>query len=305
MLKNLGGLGRDPLVHFLAIALFLFVGIELVDPKAGASDQTNILHLNEDLLIEYIQYQKKTFNPRFARTYWQSLAPSDRSDLIHDYIREEVLYREAMNLGLQDNDQIIRRRLIQKLEYVTDGFVGDINVSRQDLEQYFWLHQEEYRIEASVTFTHVFFDFRNQFNNSLEEVALQTLDHLLEKSVAFEKSAGYGDRFIFHRNYVARTRQLVASHMGEDMTRKIFQLPINTWSGPYQSPYGLHLVLVVENNPSRLPNFQEVAPLVLEDYRRQRMDDMRRRKIQELIAQYRVEWDLSIQDLSADFTYVK
>ncbi|WHI50057.1 hypothetical protein P3339_16590 [Microbulbifer sp. MLAF003] len=155
MLKNLGGLGRDPLVHFLAIALFLFVGIELVDPKAGASDQTNILHLNEDLLIEYIQYQKN-IQPEVCQDLLAELGPSDRSDLIHDYIREEVLYREAMNLGLQDNDQIIRRRLIQKLEYVTDGFVGDINVSRQDLEQYFWLHQEEYRIEASVTFTHVF-----------------------------------------------------------------------------------------------------------------------------------------------------
>ncbi|MFA0810657.1 peptidyl-prolyl cis-trans isomerase [Microbulbifer epialgicus] len=289
----------------MAIALFLFVGVELVEPDAGASDQKNILHLNEDLLVEYIQYRKKTFNPDFAKTYWKGLAPSERSDLIHDYVREEVLYREAINLGLQDNDQIIRRRLIQKLEYVTEGFASDINVSQQDLEDYFRLHQEEYQIEASVTFTHVFFDFSSQLNSSLEETALQTLGYLLEKSVAFEKASEHGDRFIYHRNYVGRTRQLVASHMGADMAQKIFQLPMNTWSGPFESPYGLHLVLVVENNPSRLPNYQEVAPLVLEDYRRQKLDDMRHRKIQELIAQYRIELDPSMQNVPADFAYVK
>ncbi|XZZ64234.1 hypothetical protein ACJJIF_21960 (plasmid) [Microbulbifer sp. SSSA002] len=77
--------------------------------------------------------------------------------MIDDYIREEILYREAINLGLQEHDQIIRRRLIQKLDYVTGGFSSKISITDEDLKNYFKLNQEKYRIEASITFTHVFF----------------------------------------------------------------------------------------------------------------------------------------------------
>ncbi|GAB2884603.1 peptidylprolyl isomerase [Microbulbifer echini] len=298
-------LGRDPLIHFLIIALLLFVGAELIEKKGDGSDQEHIILLNKDNLIEYIQYQKKTFNPIYSRRYWQNLTDIERANLIADYIQEEILYREAINLGLQENDQIIRRRLIQKLEYVTEGFFEDININEDNLEAYFRLHQEKYRIDASITFTHVFFDHKIHSKIKLKETAKRTLDHLLKKSEAFEKSSLYGDRFVFHRNYVERTPQLVASHFGDAFAKWAFQLPLNTWSGPFESPYGLHLVLAISNKSSRLPNFREAAPLVRADYRHEKMEEKKRRKIEELMNRYQVVWSSPMPNVSTEVTYAK
>ncbi|MCO1336429.1 peptidylprolyl isomerase [Microbulbifer sp. OS29] len=298
-------LSREPLIHFLLIASALFGGAEMVRLKGDSLDQAHTLTLSEDLILEYIQYKKKTFNLGFAGAYWRGLSPAEKSSLIDDYIREEVLFREAIKLGLEKNDQIIRRRLIQKLDYVTRGFADDIDVSLEDLKTYFQQHQESYRLEPSITFTHVFFDARKHSSERINVLALQTLQHLSEKSEAFEKSSGYGDRFPFHRNYVERTPQLVASHLGGAIVEKVFKLPLNTWSGPFESPYGLHLVLVVKNIASRLPAFHDAAPMILEDYRRENMDRLSRKRLQELMARYQIEMDVSLLSVSPSLTYAK
>ncbi|WP_444898180.1 peptidyl-prolyl cis-trans isomerase [Microbulbifer sp. SSSA005] len=302
MQRKLEILKREPLVHFCIIALLLLVVAELLIEENGTNHEDTLL-ISEDILIEHLQFQKKTFNQSFARRYWEGLTQPEKSNLINDYIKEEVLYREALNLGLQKHDQIIRRRLIQKLDYVNGGFSSNTDISEEDLENYFQLHREKYRIEASITFTHVFFDFRRHSKEKLEKTVKQSFNHLIKQSVPFEESARYGDRFIFHRNYVDRTLRLVASHFGDDLADSIFQLPLNAWSGPFESPYGLHLILVSENKTSRLPSFREAAPLVLEDYRRNKMEENRQLKIQELLAGYRIERDASIPYVPMDITY--
>ncbi|WP_143731141.1 peptidyl-prolyl cis-trans isomerase [Microbulbifer sp. GL-2] len=296
---------REPLIHFLLIALMLFGSAELLKLKGGSLDQEYTLTVSEDLLFKYIQYQKKTFSPGFARAYWQGLSSSEKAFLIDNYIHEEVLYREAISLGLEKNDQIIRRRLIQKLEYVTRGVAHEVDISQNALKNYFQHHQERYRLEASITFTHVFFDGRKHSAERMNVLALQTLENLRSKSEVFERSSGYGDRFPFHRNYVERTLQLVSSHMGEFLAQQVFTLPLNTWSGPFESPYGLHLVLVTKNTASRLPTFKEAAPMVVEDYRREKMDSASRQKLQKLIARYQIDWGVSVPDTSMSLTHAE
>jgi len=296
---------REPLIHFLLISVVLFCGAELTNLKGGSPSQAYTLTVSESLLFKYIQYQKKTFSPGFARAYWQGLSPSEKAVLIDDYIREEVLYREAVSLGLEKSDQIIRRRLIQKLDYVTRGVAHEVDISQNELKNYFQLRQERYRLEASITFTHVFFDGRKHSAERMDVLALQTLEELRSKSEAFERSSGYGDRFPFHRNYVERTLQLVSSHMGEFLAQQVFTLPLNTWSGPFVSPYGQHLVLVTKNTASRLPTFKEAVPMVVQDYRREKMDSARRQKLQKLITRYKIDWEISVPDTSMSLTYAE
>ncbi|WP_444927073.1 peptidyl-prolyl cis-trans isomerase [Microbulbifer sp. TRSA002] len=302
MQRKLEILKREPLVHFSIVALVLFIVAELLIEENGTNYEETLL-ISEDILIEHLQFQKKTFDQNFARRYWEGLTQPEKSNLINDYIKEEVLYREALNLGLQKHDQIIRRRLIQKLDYVNGGFSSNTDISEEDLESYFQLHHEKYRIEASITFTHVFFDLRRHSKEKLEKTVKQSLNHLIKQSVPFEESALHGDRFIFHRNYVDRTLHLVASHFGDELAESIFQLPLNTWSGPFESPYGLHLILVSENKTSRLPSFREASPLVLEDYRRNKMEENKQLRIQELLTGYRIERDASIPYVPVDITY--
>ncbi|WP_444898474.1 peptidyl-prolyl cis-trans isomerase [Microbulbifer sp. VAAC004] len=297
-------LRKEPLLHFFIIALILFIAAEFLN-KDNRFNQEYTLLINEDKIIEHLQFQKKTFNQTFARRYWQSLTQTEKFNLIDDYIREEILYREAINLGLQEHDQIIRRRLIQKLDYVTGGFSSKISITDEDLKNYFQLNQEKYRIEASITFTHVFFDARHYSKENLEETAKQTLDQLLKQSIPFEKSSLYGDRFLFHRNYVERTSQLVASHLGNTLAQNVFRLPLNTWSGPLESPYGLHLILVSDHKKSRLPSLSEAYPLILEDYRREKLEVNKKMKFKELLAEYRVEWDNSLPYVPMDTIYAK
>jgi PPIC-type PPIASE domain len=152
--------------------------------------------------------------------------------------------------------------LIQKLDYVTRGFVSDAGkISEVELEQFFVENKNNYLIDASITFTHVFFDSKKHGSESAMTQAQETLQHLNDKKVPFDKAPSYGDRFLFHRNYVDRTPKFVETHFGGELGKKVFDLPISNqqWHGPLLSNYGVHLVMAIKNQRSRSPELEEVA----------------------------------------------
>ncbi len=112
---------REPLLHFLAMGVFLYALAELFVDDSSTRDSYAI-DINQASMVRFLQFQNKAFNAELALAKWQSMSPAEKQDLANDYIREEVMYREALNLGLEVDDQIIRRRLIQKIEFINTGF---------------------------------------------------------------------------------------------------------------------------------------------------------------------------------------
>ncbi len=297
MLNNLKKYYQEPLLHFLVIGVMLY---SLVDTFSEAPSRDNYaIDINSSVMVRFLQFQNKAFNSQLAQQKWQGLNETQKQSLVTDYIREEVMYREALNMGLDSDDQIIRRRLIQKIEFINTGFTSLTDgIDEKVLSRYFNENTSNYLIDGSMTFSHVFFDKNlDQNKEAAQEQAQNMLVQLNQQSVPFEQASQFGKRFFFHRNYVDRTQNFVASHFGSGFSQKVFTLkPSSTWYGPIQSKYGSHLVMVKKNQPERNPNLDEVAPQVLQDLQRVKQSELKTASLNNMINKYRINNALELND---------
>ena len=287
---------HEPLLHFVVIGLVLFYLVEIFYPNSDSYTQSqNTIAFDQDKIIQFLQFQNKAFNVANAKAKWLSMNDTEKSQLMTDYIREEVMYREALSLGLEKDDQIIRRRLIQKIEFINRGFQSDMaKIDEKEIEQFFNQHKQEYQIDPSITFTHVFFDKTfydpKGHGDKTLQVATQTLQTLNATEVPFEKASQFGQRFYFHRNYVDRTPAFVASHFGEEFSQNTFKFPqANKWYGPVTSKYGQHLIMVSKNLPSRVPKLGEVAGQVLDHLQRIKQRELKQKALSKMMGKYQLE----------------
>lgn len=282
---------REPLVHFLAAGLGLFVLFGVVN-RDEADDEPRVIRVDEEALLTFVQYRLKAFNPELARKELDGLTHEELERLVEDFVREEVLHREALALGLEADDYVIRRRLVQKLEFITEGF-AEASVEPDDaaLQRYFDIHNADYYVEPFVTFTHIFFETEDRPREGVRAAAETKLVELNRKSTPFSEAPKHGDRFLYHVNYVERTPEYVASHFGAPMAKELFALEPNdfVWRGPFDSPYGVHLVLLITNEPGRDPELAEIAERVREDWRRSAIREKTEEAISDIVDAYDVQ----------------
>ena len=280
---------KEPLVQFLLIALVLLGGERVINADDYANEQYNIL-IDDQVLLQFMQLQAKTFKPTEAMAALKGMSVEDRQRLTDDYARNEVLFREAMALNLNKNDQIIRRRLIQKMDYLAQGFYDEAQpLTEDDLRAYYAEHKQEYKKPASATFTHVFISSDSRAVEESKGIADALLQTLNTELVPFENAPRYGERFLYNRNYVNRDDDEIGSHFGDSFQQQLFAYQVSDqWQGPVQSNYGWHLVLLVKNTPAYIPELAEIASTVFADAQRQRQQDIKRKTIDGLISKYNV-----------------
>ena len=283
-------LAKEPLLHFRAAGIGLFVLFGVVN-RDQAGDDPNVVEVDQEALLRFVQYRLKAFNPELAEKKLGSLSDEELDRVIDDYVREEVLHREALALGLAEDDYVIRRRLVQKLEFITEGFTeSSVGADPAAVERYFSENASDYYVEPYVTFTHVFFDTEDRPRQEAYARAETKLSELNKESTPFSDAPKHGDRFLYHVNYVERTPEYVASHFGAEMANAIFELEPNefVWRGPFDSPYGVHLVLLTTNEPGRTPELTEVEGRVVEDWRRHVIRERTESAIADIVAAYDV-----------------
>jgi hypothetical protein len=281
---------KEPLVQFLLIALILLGGERWINAEDYAYDQY-LIAINDQQLLQFMQLRAKTFRPDQAEAALAALSPNQRQRLVDDYARDEVLFREAMALNLDNNDQIIRRRLIQKMDYLAQGFYDEAApLTEQDLRDYYLEHRQKYKKAAEATFTHVFFSSEKRSAQEAEAMAEKLLTELNAKQVPFENASRYGERFLYNRNYVNREDGEIASHFGQSFQLNLFELGVaEQWQGPVQSSYGWHLLLLVKNTDAYIPEFTQVSSAVFADAQRQHQREVKSQAIDKLMAKYQIE----------------
>ncbi|MEX0645139.1 MAG: peptidylprolyl isomerase [Parvularculaceae bacterium] len=295
---RLKDLARDPLIHFLAAGLVLFViGAALRPPEADARR----IVIDRAALLEFIQYRSKAFEPATAGEILDGMSRKERDALIRDFIEEQALYREATALGLEADDYVIKQRLVQKLNFLTDGAISAAPPTDDEIAAHFDAHRDDYYIQPSATFAHVYFSAETRGADAAASEAVQIAASLNASKAPFEAAVAHGDRFPFHVNYVERTYDYVASQFGEAAAQKIFDArgSVADWRAPLVSPYGAHAVYVKSVTPGRYPDLAEVRDRVADDALRERQRQARERIVQELIAQYDVVVDLDAPAQSA------
>ncbi len=287
---------RDPLVHFVILGVLLFAVHEGVAPSAGADEGQRIV-VDRNALLTFMQYRSNAFESEFFGTQLETLSEPALQRLTDDYVREEALYREALAMGLDRSDYIIRQRLVQKLEFLLEDMAGTLEEpSRAQLDAFYSEYRADY-IEPSVyTFTHVYFDAEVRGDETAHVAAEAAIEMLIAEKAGFSDATRFGDRPLYFRNYVERTRDFVASHLGEGFIAALDALePSDTvWRGPFASPFGWHVVLMTGRRVARLPHLDEIEPRVAEDFRRLRLERARSDAVTNLVAGYVIDEQLVV-----------
>lgn len=286
---------RDPLTHFLVAGLGIFALYAWVNDSNLFHDPRQddaTIRVDRKALLEFMQYRLKAFQPELVAPKFDALAYRERKRLIQDYVREEVLYREGLKLGLDRNDYVIKQRIIQRVRFGLRGLVEDASrLSEDDLKAWYQNHLQDYRLEPSITFTHVFFSTDLHNREAALNLATDMLAQLRHNRVPFSEAGNYGERFPYHTNYVERDRDYVAAQFGNSMTDAIFALDPKTddWFGPFQSPYGFHLVKVTRITQPGTAALETIRQQVADDARQAHINKLLEENIRDLIQSYQIE----------------
>jgi hypothetical protein len=181
--------------------------------------------------------------------------------LVEDFVREEVLYREALALGLDLADLVVRRRLVQKMEVL--AFQGSAPLGDAGVMDYFLAHREHYRLPERVSFAHAFFSAAVRDGRAAEDARAARAG--LRRLSGAADAAGTGDPPVVASPVTAATRRQVADRFGAEFADAVFALAPGAWDGPVASAHGQHLVLVTEHAGGRLPELAEVSGRVAAD----------------------------------------
>jgi PPIC-type PPIASE domain len=268
---------REPLVHFLILGGLLFGLYQwLGDPTASAA--------GGDIVVT--EGRIRNLTDTFNRTWQRPPTPEELNGLVEDYIREEVLYREGVALGLDRDDTIIRRRLRQKLEFVSEDAASAIEPTDAELAEFLAKNADRYRVESRLTFTQVFLD-PSKRGDRLDADAAGLLDALRTRGDRIDPST-LGDSLMLDPRYEQATEDDIVRLFGAEFEAALREQPAREWVGPLKSGYGAHLVRIEARTPGKPATLAEVRDAVVRDWSAQRRQQLLDEQYRQLRSRYQV-----------------
>jgi hypothetical protein len=264
---------KDPLVHFLAVGVALFA----VSAWRGESVSAG----REEIVVTAEQVAQA----RAAAAVLQGRepTPAELDALIEPTVRDEVMYREALALGLDENDDEVRRRLVEKMNYLTQDLADPEPSSEEALRQFYTANPDVFTIPSLVSFDQVFFSPGTR-GDRLEADAAAGLAALRAGRVPAE----VGDRTPLRESYDDAPREQVAVLFGDELAESLFGTAPGDWTGPFRSDFGLHVVRLRNRSEARLPPYDEIPARVAEEFGAQRRREANERAYLEMRSRYDV-----------------
>ncbi|HBS33775.1 MAG TPA: hypothetical protein DEA50_01675 [Parvularcula sp.] len=284
---RLSALLKDPLTHFLAAGALLFMIASVAAPDG---DEAKAIVVDREALLSHVQFRSKAFEPGAAEALLDGMSDDARAKLVKDYVREEALDREAIALGLDAGDYVIRQRRVQKAEFLAEAAAKTPDLTAKEVAAFYAANKGLYRSPAAATATHVFVSAKDRSRAEAKAAAAALLERLRADGARFEDATRYGERFLFHKNYVDRTDDYIRSQLGDEIAAAVFDpaTALQEWRGPFSSDYGEHLILVTARTPSRLAPLAEIEDVVRADAAEERRQAAIDDAIDKIIARYRV-----------------
>jgi hypothetical protein len=255
---------REPLLHFLLIGAVIYL-------LYGAFSETAPEETDKTIVVSAaeVEWMQTSWKKRWNRLP----TPDELNGLIQQYIRETVLYREALTMGLNKHDQVIRRRLAQKLEFLAKDLVSLTPPTDEELATYFDIHKDRYQKPALYTFTQIFFDPDKRGDTTLDDAeAIKAT--LIERGDVIEDAGALGDDFMLQSYYPERDPLEIQKLFGTGFTESLIDLAPGQWHGPVLSGYGTHLVYVSSIREPSPPVFAEVRDQVVQEWTSERSEEL-------------------------------
>lgn len=264
---------REPLLHFLLL---------------GSAVHVAANHFNRDdarYRIDAGAAQRARLAELYRQQYGTPPTRSELQQIVEQYVRSEILYREGLAMGLAENDEIVRRRVVQKIEFVNEDLDDEPGVDPAELARYFEQHRLRYTVDAAVSFEHLYFSANSA--GDARNRALTVL-HSLQRG----EGTPAGDVFSAGRKFNLMTRTQANVLFGDsDLSSELFAAPLGGWVGPFKSGYGWHVIRIAVREPPRPAELAEVRSRVQADFRAQRRERANSLAFQKIAKKYRVVTD--------------
>jgi hypothetical protein len=282
---------REPLVQFLFLGGLIYLAYALFSPQVEEENERSIV-----VNASKVQWMQNSWKQR-----WNRLPTKEELDgLIQQYIKEAVLYREAINMGLDKGDGVIRRRLSQKVEFLAKDLVIYTPPTEEDLKKYYEEHQDKYKPDVTYTFTQIYFDPDKRGENTLDD-AKKVKEKLVAQGSMLQKIEGLGDDYMTANYFVANTPMEIRKNFGSGFAQSLMKLKEGQWHGPVLSGFGTHLVFVNEIVSPPVPPLDEIKARVLEDW----ISDKREELNDEFYKALKAEYNIVIEDGNVSVLDVK
>jgi parvulin-like peptidyl-prolyl cis-trans isomerase-like protein len=267
---------REPLLLFLLLGAGLFIAFGVLNKGTST--------VQENIVITAGQIAHLTTG--FTRTWQRPPTLEELEGLIQDSIREEVFYREALTLGLDRDDTIIRRRLRQKMEFISDDFTAQREPTEDELRAYLAHHPDTFRAEQRLTFSHIYFNPERR-GHALERDVQRLLDELRQAGGQVDVTT-LGDSFLLAQDFQDASWGEVARVFGKPFATHVSQVQPGTWQGPITSAYGVHLVFLHGRTEGYVPALDAVRDAVRREWANARRREAHEQFYQRLRARYTV-----------------
>ena len=222
----------------------------------------------------------------WEKTWQRPPLPHEMEGLIESYIKEEVLYREALAMGLEKDDTIIKRRLGQKKKFLFEDVADQSQVTDEQLARYLAENEESYRIDPQFTFSHVYLNPDKRKENLEEDARLLLAE--LRGSQGAGREAPYGDSLMLPYSFDSLHAREVDRQFGTGFAARLLNLQTGVWAGPVRSGFGVHFVFIEDRIESRVPDLEEVRDAVERDLVAQRRRDANEKIYQRLRERYTI-----------------
>jgi hypothetical protein len=277
--KLLAGLLREPLLHFVVIGACIYLAYGFY----GQQETDETLDRTVTITAGEIAWLTESWEKKWNR----APTPEERQGLIKQYTREIVLYREALAMGLDKDDTVIRRRMVQKLEFLSQDLIQLQPPTEEQLRAFFESHIDRYRAPDLLTMTQIFLDPDKRGDETLKdaEVTKAELEALGDFTVI---DRDLGDPFMLQTYYPERSEAELAKLFGSGFADSVFGLEPERWHGPVLSGYGVHLVYVHLRQAAPPPAFLAAEEAVRQDWEDERRAELNKQFIDGVLARYEV-----------------
>jgi hypothetical protein len=275
---SLDGVVRDPLLQFVATGTVIFLVHTAVARRRPAEPVDDSRHIVVDAAFV------ASVNGAFERSTGHEVEPTDRRRLVDQAIDEEILFREAKAMHLDENDSIVRRRLVQKAEFLIDDVKPVAEPTESELGDYLAAHADSFRAPLQVSFHQLF------FSRDRRGAAAELDAHSAFASVTSKPGTHVAaDVFLGGDSFRDRSERDIDGLFGQGAGRAIAAIPVGEWGPPFSSAYGVHIVQVDSRRESEVAPLARVRGQVRQAIVDERRDENRRTARAALRAAYRIE----------------
>lgn len=277
---------KEPFVHFIVIGIALFFLYGLVNKN---TDSKNTIIINDFDLENIIS--------SFEMQWKRDPTEQELQNIINQNIKQEVFYQEALKMNLDHNDEIIKRRLSQKMQFLSNDIAALSEPTDEVLKRYYKKKSKKYLTPATYTLYQITFSSDHRKDNYKD--AMETLKQFPEAT--FDEMKDWGDPLPFSYYFEEVNANELGLQFGSKFPVALESQEINKWVGPIPSGFGFHLVFITNKVAPQIPAYEMVKKEVLRNYEYDNQIETNELIYKELKKRYDIQFDIKSKDFDPDF----